>query len=36
MEKTKVVMDNKNEIPISRYKAAEIKEKFKEYLRSAL
>lgn len=36
MEKTKVVMDNKTEIPISRYKAAEIKEKFKEYLRSAL
>lgn len=36
MEKTKVVMDNKTEIPLSRYKAAEIKEKFKEYLRSAL
>ena len=36
MEKTKVVMDSKNEIPISRYKAAEIKENFKEYLRSAL
>lgn len=36
LEKTKVVMDNKNEIPLSRYKTAEIKEKFKEYLRSAL
>ena len=36
MEKTKVVMDNKTEVPLSRYKAFEIKEKFKEYLRSAL
>ncbi len=36
MEKTKVVMDNKTEVPLSRYKAVEIKEKFKEYLRSAL
>lgn len=36
MEKTNVVMDNKTEIPLSRYKAAEIKEKFKEYLRSVL
>lgn len=36
MEKTNIVMDNKTEIPLSRYKAAEIKEKFKEYLRSVL
>ncbi len=36
MEKTKVVMDNKTEVPLSRYKVAEIKEKFKEYLRSVL
>ncbi len=36
LEKTKVIMDNKNEIPLSRYKADEVKEKFKEYLRSAL
>lgn len=36
IEKTNVVMDNKTEIPLSRYKAAEIKEKFKEYLRSVL
>lgn len=36
MEKTKVVMDNKTEVPLSRYKAAEIKEKFKEYLRGVL
>lgn len=36
LEKTKVVMDDKTEIPLSRYKAAEIKEKFKEYLRSVL
>lgn len=36
IEKTKVIMDDKTEIPLSRYKAAEIKEKFKEYLRNAL
>ncbi len=36
MKKTNIVMDNKTEIPLSRYKAAEIKEKFKEYLRSVL
>lgn len=36
LEKTKVVLDNKTEIPLSRYKASEIKERFKEYLRSAL
>ena len=36
LEKTKIVMDNKTEIPLSRYKASEVKEKFKEYLRSAL
>ena len=36
MEQTKVVMDSKTEIPLSRYKASEIKEKFKEYLRSTL
>lgn len=36
MEQKKVIMDSKTEIPLSRYKAAEIKEKFKEYLRSTL
>lgn len=36
LEKTKVVMDSKTEIPLSRYKANEVKEKFKEYLRSVL
>lgn len=36
LEKTKVVMDNKTEIPLSRYKSDGVKEKFKNYLRSAL
>lgn len=36
LERTKVVMDDKAEIPLSRYKTNEVKEKFKEYLRSAL
>ncbi|MCH5203891.1 MAG: response regulator transcription factor [Oscillospiraceae bacterium] len=36
IEKTQIVLDDKTTIPLSRYKAAEVKAKFKSYLRSAL
>lgn len=36
IEKTQVILDDKTAIPLSRYKAADVKTKFKNYLRSAL
>ena len=36
IEKTLVILDNKTAVPLSRYKAADVKTKFKSYLRSAL
>lgn len=36
IEKTLIILDNKTAIPLSRYKAADVKEKFKNYLRSTL
>ena len=36
IEKTQIVLDDKTAIPLSRYKAADVKTKFKSYLRSAL
>lgn len=36
IEKTQIILDDKTMIPLSRYKAAEVKAKFKNYLRSAL
>lgn len=36
IEKTQVILDDKTAIPLSRYKAADVKIKFKNYLRSAL
>ena len=36
IEKTQVILDDKTSIPLSRYKAADVKTKFKNYLRSAL
>lgn len=36
IEKTQIVLDDKTAIPLSRYKSAEVKAKFKKYLRSAL
>lgn len=36
IEKTRVILDDKTAIPLSRYKAADVKTKFKNYLRSAL
>ena len=34
--KTQIVLDNGTEIPVSRYKASEVREKLKEYIRSEL
>lgn len=36
IEKTLIILDNKTAIPLSRYKAADVKDRFKKYLRSAL
>ena len=36
IEKTVIILDNKTAIPLSRYKAADVKDRFKKYLRSAL
>jgi len=36
IEKTQVTLDDGTEIPLSRYKAAEVRERFKDYLRSEL
>lgn len=34
--KTQVVMDDGTEIPLSRYKASDFREKFKDYIRGEL
>ncbi|MCH5208905.1 MAG: response regulator transcription factor [Oscillospiraceae bacterium] len=36
IERTQIVLDDKTVIPLSRYKSAEVKAKFKNYLRSVL
>lgn len=36
IEKSQVILDNGTEIPVSRYKASEVREKLKEYLRGEL
>ncbi len=36
IEKTQVTLDDGTKIPLSRYKAAEVRERFKDYLRSEL
>lgn len=36
IEKTQIILDDKTAVPLSRYKAAEVKAKFRNYLRSAL
>ena len=36
IEKTQIILDDKTAIPLSRYKSADVKQKFKNYLRSAL
>lgn len=36
IEKTQIILDDKTAIPLSRYKAADVKAKFKNYLRSTL
>lgn len=36
IKKSFIILDDKTAIPLSRYKAADVKEKFRDYLRSAL
>lgn len=36
IEKTQITLDNGTKLPLSRYKANEVRDKFKEYLRSEL
>lgn len=36
IEKNRIILDNKTEIPLSRYKAEEVKSKFKNHLRSMI